>query len=134
MRDIGQFTGPIASEQSVGTAIVSRLPAKVRPGLQKSSGGRGPRFSPVDVCHAVHFIPSQKADNGAQVTRALCNITNQPLQSNTNTNRYYLKCGMKAVAKKKRLLLFAKYPKARLGFGCTNKDWTRRTEIEIFDL
>ena len=87
----------------------------MRPGLQKSSGGRRPRFSPIDVCHAVHLSISQKANNAAQVTRALCNITNHPLHS--NTIRYNLKkCGTKAVAKKKRPLLFAKYRKARLDF------------------
>jgi hypothetical protein len=127
MRDIGQFTRPIASDQSVGTAIVSRLSVKVRAGPQKSSGGRRPRFSPVDVCHVVHLITSLKANNAAQVTRALCNITSHPLQS--NTIRYYLKIyGRKVVAKKKHPLLFAKNRKARLIFIYAYKDWTNRLE------
>ena len=133
MRDIVQFTRPIASDQSVGTATVSRQSAKVPPGLQKSSGGRGPRFSPVDVCHAVQLITSLKADNAAQVTRALCNVTSHPLQS--NTIRYYLKMWCrKVVAKKKHPLLFAKYRKSRLHFGYAHKDWTSRTRRVLFGL
>jgi transposase len=121
--DAGQTTRSIASDIGVGIATISRLSAKERPGLQKSSGGRPPKISPVDVRHAVHLLTSQKADNAVQVTRALSNITNQPLHPNT-VRHHLKKSGMKAVTKKKRPLLSAKNRKARLNFGIAHKDWT----------
>jgi transposase len=121
--DAGQSTRSIASETGVSASTVFRLSAKERPGIQKSSGGRPPKISPADDRYAVHLITSQKAGTAVQVTRALCDITNQPLHSNT-IRQHLRKSGMKAVAKKKCPLLSAKHRKARLAFANAHKDWT----------
>jgi len=51
-------------------------------------------------------LSSGKADTAVGVTKALQNVINQPLSAET-TRRYLKKAGVKAVVKKKKLLLTA---------------------------
>jgi hypothetical protein len=69
------------------------------------------------------IITSQKAENAAEVTRTLMDITNQPISSQT-VRRHLKKAGMKAVVKRKRPLLKKRHRQARLDFALTHKDWT----------
>ena len=121
--DAGQSARSIASDIGVNASTVSRLSAKERPDIQKSPGGRPPKISSVEDRYAVRLITSQKADNAVQVSRALSDITNQPIHPNT-VRRHLKKSGMKAVVKKKRPLLSVKHRKSRLAFANAHKDWT----------
>jgi hypothetical protein len=104
-------------------STISRLHSKEHSELQKSIGGRPSKLSPSNICHAIHLISTQKAENAVQVTKTLTNIINKPL-SPTTVCRHLKKAGMKAVVKTKRPLLSAKHRKARLDFAHAHKDWT----------
>ena len=72
--------GPTASSISASTGVhLSRVHSKVHSELQKSTEGRPKKLSPSNICHAIHLISTQRAENAVQVTKTLTNIINQPL-------------------------------------------------------
>ena len=74
------------------------------------------KLSENDLRYAARLVTSGKVDNAVQVTKALSNLTNQPLSAQTVRN--HLKGhGLKARVKKKRPLLSAKHKKARLDYA-----------------
>ena len=77
----------------------------------------------MDVRHALYLINSGKADNSAQVTRMLRNITNQDLSSETVCQQLK-KVGWKAVVKKKRPFLSKRHQRERVDFAVSHKEWT----------
>jgi transposase len=97
--------GHSAHEASSITGIhhttISRLRRQHSPYLPKLSGGRPTKLSDRNVNHAIRLIGSGKADTAVDVTRALQDVINQPLSSQT-TRRYLKEAGMKAVVKKKK--------------------------------
>jgi transposase len=119
----GSSIPQITIATGVGHGTVSRIRSQYCPNLPKSTGGRPSKLKPVDVCHALNLITSQRAETAVEVTRTLRNISNQPLSSQT-VRRHLKTIGMKAVTKKKRPLLKKCHRQARLDFALTHKDWT----------
>jgi hypothetical protein len=123
MLDAGHSAHSIASITGVYSSTISRLRSKECSELQKSSGSHSTKLSPANICHAIHLITSQKAENAVQVTKTLCNITNQSLSLST-VCLHLKKASMKAVVKHKCPLLLAQHHKACLDFAHAHKDWT----------
>ena len=107
----------------VNTPTISRLCSKECSGLHKSTGGHPSKLSPANICHTIHLISSQKAENAVQVTEMLRNIINQPLSPST-VHLHLKKSGVKAVVKFKHPFLSARHCKAHLDFAYAQKDWT----------
>ena len=72
-------------------------------------------------CNHNNFISLCKAENGVLVTKALINVTNLPLSTNT-VHQYLKKAGIKDVVKYKHPLLSPKYSKVCLDFAYTHKN------------
>ena len=121
--DAGHSAKHIAASTGYGIATVSRLRSKHRPHLSKSSGGRPPKLSTANIRFAQRLISPGKADTAIDVTKALCNVTNQPLHAQT-VCRHLKVAGMKAVVKKKRPFLSKKHRKARMDFALAHQHWT----------
>ena len=113
MLDAGQSAYSIASATGLHVSTISRLRSKECSELQKTAGGCPSKLSSANMCHAIYFILSGKAENAVQVTKALTNVVNQPL-STTTVCWHLKKTGIKAVVKSKCPLLSAKYHKACL--------------------
>jgi hypothetical protein len=64
-----------------------------------------------------------KADNAVQVTKALQDVTNQSISSQT-VRRNLKKSGLRPVVKRKRPLLKPRHRKDRLDFAESHKEWT----------
>src|SRR5438445_13341192 len=114
--DAGHYIHSIASRMGVSNSTISRLHSKEHSTLQKSIGGHPSKLSPSNICHAQYLINSGKAENAVQVTKALINITNQPLSAST-VHLHLKNAGMKAVVKSKCPLLSARHHKAHLDFA-----------------
>ena len=123
MLDAGHSIRSIQATTGVHASTISRLRSKKRSELQKSIGGHPSKLSPSNICHAIHLISTQKAENAVQVTRTLSNIINKPLSPST-VCLHLKKAGIKAVVKTKHPLLSIKHHKAHLDFAYTHKDWT----------
>jgi transposase len=107
----------------VSTSSISRIRKEHCQNIPNNPGGRPSKLTPTNVRHALRLITSQQADNAAQVTRILQNITNQPLSTST-VCRHLKKAGMKAVVKKKRPFLKKQHRIARVDFALTHQHWT----------
>src|SRR3984885_3473681 len=100
MLDAGQSTHSISAATGVHPSTISRLHSKEHSELQKSTGGCPKKLSPSNICHAIHLISTQRAENAVQVTKSLINIINHPLSPIT-VYLHLKKAGMKAVVKAK---------------------------------
>ena len=123
MLDAGQSASSISASTGLHPSTISILRSKEHSELQKSTGGCSKKLSPFNICHVIHLIFTQRAENAAQVTKTLSNIINQPLPPST-TCLCLKKAGMKAVVKPKRPLLSARHRKVCLDFAHAHKDWT----------
>ena len=121
--DAGHSAKHIAASTGYGIATISRLCSKHRPHLSKSSGGHPPKLSTANIRFAQRLISSGKADTAVDVTKTLCNVTNQSLHAQT-VRRHLKVAGMKAVVKKKRPFLSKKHRKARMDFALAHQHWT----------
>jgi transposase len=121
--DAGHSAKHIVASTGYGIATVSRLHSKHRPHLSKSSSGHPPKLSTANIRFAQCLISPGKADTAIDVTKALCNVTNQPLHAQT-VRRHLKVAGMKAVVKKKRPFLSKKHRKARMDFALAHQHWT----------
>jgi IS30 family transposase len=106
MLDAGCSAHSIVSITGVHSSTISRLCSKECSELQKSFGGHPTKLSSANIHHTVHLTTSQKAENAVQVTKTLCNITNQSLSPST-VCLHLKKAGIKAVVKHKCPLLLA---------------------------
>ena len=102
--DSGHSDCQISSITSIHHSTISRLHKKYCPNAQKSSGGHPSKLTLANTCFAIYLITFQKAENAVQVTKALQEVTNQPLSDQT-TCHYLRRAGMKAVKKVKKPLL-----------------------------
>ena len=75
----GQTTCQISSSTGFSIGTISKIDSEHFFDLPKSSGGYPVKHSPANVCHAVNFITSGKAEIAVQVSKALQHITNQPV-------------------------------------------------------
>ena len=119
----GKSIREISTQTGHGVATISRIHSKHCPDIPKTSGGHPSKLSPVNIHHAAYLITSQKVENAVQVTKALKDITNQPLSSET-TRRHLKDFGLKAVVKKKKPTFTTKHRRERMDFAISHKDWT----------
>jgi transposase len=120
--DIHRLTGA-----SLG--FISKIRSEYCPDLPKSSGGRPRKLTAADLNYARRMIRMRKADNAAQVTKALRNVINQPISSQT-VRRNLREIGLRAVVKRKRPLLTQRHRRERLQWAercrdLTLEDWKR---------
>ena len=117
--DLQQSTRQIAAATGLGIATISRVRSKAHPDLKKTSGGCPSLLTGTDMQHAIHLISSGKAENTVQVTKALQDIKNKPISSQTMP--FHLKkAGMKAVVKKKSPLLSKHHRKECMDFSLSH--------------
>ncbi len=121
--DAGHTASHIAASTGHGIGTVSRLRSKHCPHLSKSSGGRPSKLTSANIRHAQRLISSGKADTAVDVAKALRNITNQSLSTQTVRNSLKV-AGMKAVVRKKRPFLSKKHRQQRMDFALAHQDWT----------
>ncbi|HVT63137.1 MAG TPA: IS630 family transposase [Legionellaceae bacterium] len=121
--DKGESAHQIEAITGISLASISRIRSIYRPDLDRPTGGRPRKLSAANVHYAIRLITSRKADNAAEVTKSLRNVTNQPLTSKT-VRRELQKSGMKAVVKKKRPKLNQRHQRERHDFGIAHLDWT----------
>ena len=81
--DSGLSGHQISSQTGVSNATISRLHSEHCPSLQKSSGGRPTKLSETNTCHAIRLIGSGRAENAVQVTKALRDVVNKPISTQT---------------------------------------------------
>ena len=121
--DSGVSGEKIAFQMGVSTASVSQVHTKYCPGLAKSTGGRPNKLTPANIDYAWRIIHMGKVDNAVQAAKALQDVTNQSISSQTMC--YNLKkAGMQPVVKRKCPLLQKRHIKERLHFAECHKKWT----------
>lgn len=121
--DAGHLAKHIAASTGHSIGTVSKLRSKHRSHLLKSTGGHPTKLTPSNIRHAQRLISSGKAETAVDVAKALRDVTNQPLSTQTVHNGLKA-AGMKAVVKKKKPLLSKKHRKARMDFALTHQHWT----------
>ena len=94
--DSGHSAHQISTSTGLHHTTISILFRKHHPYLQRHSGGCPSKLSEADTCYALHLITSRKAENAAQITQTLQDITNQSLTAQTTCN-HLKNAGMKAV-------------------------------------
>jgi hypothetical protein len=87
--DAGHFIRSIASTTGISTATIFGLCSKEHYSLHKSTGSHPAKLSSANICHAIHLISTQMAENVVQVTKSLSNMINKPLHP--ITTGHYLK-------------------------------------------
>jgi transposase len=125
----GATYATITAKTGASKATISRLRSKHCPDLPKSPGGRPAKLTAANIAYAKRLVRMGKVDNAVQVTKALVNVTNEPLSAQT-VRRGLRKAGLRPVVKKKRPALKLRHRKARLGFALEHKektleDWKR---------
>ena len=121
--DSGISAHNIASKLHVSIASISRVCSKYRPDLPKSTGGRPHKLTSANIDYARRMICMGKVDNAVQAAKALQDVTNQPVCSQTLRNNLK-KAGMQPVVKRKRPLLQKRHIRDRLDFAESHKEWT----------
>jgi hypothetical protein len=104
--DIHRLTG-------ASTSAISNIRTEYCSELPESSGGHPRKLTTADINYAKHLIRMHKADNAVQVTKALKDVTNQSIPSQTvccNLREF----GLWPVVKRKRPLLKARHRRERL--------------------
>jgi len=114
--DIHRLTG-------VSTGSISNIRARFCPELPKSSGGRPRKLTTANISYAKRLIRMRKADNAVQVTKALQDVTNQSISSQT-VRRNLKEIGLRPVVKRKRPLLSARHRRERLQWAERCKEYT----------
>ena len=102
--DAGTSGHQIHNLTSLGIGTISRLHSQYCSELAKSSGGRPSKLTPANIGYAKQIVHMGKADNVVQVTKALWDVTNQSISSQTvccNLKKF----GLRPVVKKKQPLL-----------------------------
>ncbi|KIM52196.1 hypothetical protein SCLCIDRAFT_38238, partial [Scleroderma citrinum Foug A] len=118
--DSGHSGEAITKQVCVSPSAISKLCSKKCSTLPKAIGGCLSKLSPANIHHAQHLITSVKAENAIQVTKALANIIDKPLSTNT-VHLHLKKSGMKVVVKTKHPILSARHCKAHLDIAYTHE-------------
>ena len=113
----------IADITGVSAPTISRIRSQYCSDVPKSSGGRPAKLTAATISYAKRIIRMRKADNAVQVTKALRDITNQSISSQT-VCRHLRKSGLRPVVKKKRPFLKPHQRRARLHFAQSHQEWT----------
>ena len=102
---------------------ISKIRAEYCPELPKSSGGHPRKLPAANINYAKRIIRMRKADNAVQVTKALKDVTNQSISSQT-VRRNLKEIGLRPVVKRKRPLLTARHRRERLQWAERCKEYT----------
>src|SRR6267154_5471523 len=121
--DAGTSGHQIYCLTGIGISTISKLCSQHHSELSKSSGGRPSKLTPANIGYAKRIIRMGRADNVVQVTKALQDVTNQSISSQT-VHRNLKRSGLRPVVKKKRPLLNPRHRKNRLDFAESHKEWT----------
>ena len=121
--EAGHSAYSIASQMEVSHSTVCNYRSKYLPKIKKASGGRPKKLSSHNIRHGTRLLLTGKADTAVQVAKALGNITNQSISTQTIRN-HLKKSGFKPVVKKKRPMLSKKHMKNRLDFAISHQHWT----------
>ncbi|KAJ8502217.1 hypothetical protein ONZ51_g5 [Trametes cubensis] len=100
-----------------------KICSKLRFNLPKSKGGRPSKLSSTTISYAQRLICSGEADAAVDVHKQLKDVCTKPVSTQT-VRRHLKKHGMKAVVKRKHLLLLKRHIRARLDFALAHQDWT----------
>ena len=98
--DAGTSGHQIHNLTGLGIGTISRLCSQYCSELAKSSGGHPSKLTPDNIGYAKQIVCMGKADNAVQVTKALQDVTNQSISSQT-VCRNLKKFGLRPVVKKK---------------------------------
>ena len=121
--DQGLSLSQISTQTGVHTSTISKICSKLRFNLPKSKGGRPSKLSSTTINYAQRLICSGEADTAVDVHKQLKDVCTKPVSTQT-VRRHLKKHGMKAVVKRKRLLLLKRHIRARLDFALAHQDWT----------
>jgi transposase len=127
--DAGNSGHTISHQTGVSISTISRLRSELRSELPKSSGGRPSKLTSANIAYAKRIIRMRKADNAVQVTKALQDVTNQSISSQT-VRRNLKSAGLTPVVKRKRPYLKKAHRRERVHFAerhrnDTVEDWKR---------
>jgi transposase len=114
--DIHHLTG-------ASTGAISKIHTEYCSELPKSSGGCPHKLTTADINYAKRLIRIHKADNAVQVTKALKDVTNQSISSQT-VRRNLRGFGLQPVVRRKRPLSKAHHRRERLQWAERCKEYT----------
>ena len=121
--DVGTSGHQIHRLTGLGIGTISRVHSQYCSDLTKTSGGRPSKLTAANIGYAKRIVRMGKADNAVQVTKALQDVTNQSISSQT-VRHNLKKSGLRPVVKKKQPLLKPRHRKDRLDFAESHKEWT----------
>ena len=121
--DAGTSGHQIYRLTGLGIETISRVYSQYCSELPKSSGGRPSKLTPANIGYAKCIVHMGKADNAVQVTKALQDVTNQSISSQTVCCNLK-KSGLLPVVKRKQPLLKLHHRKDQLHFAESYKEWT----------
>jgi hypothetical protein len=121
--DSGLSGGQIHDETGFSSATISHIHSQHCSNLPKASGGHPAKLTMANIDYARRIIRMGKVDNAVEATKALQNIVNTPISSQT-VRRQLKARGMKAVVKRKRPLLKPHHRRARMEFAERHLEWT----------
>ena len=119
----GAHTSDIHCQTGASAGSISNIHVKHCPELPKSSGGRPRKLTPADVTYARRIMRMRKAENAVQVAKALKDVTNQSVSSQT-VRRNLREIGMVAAVKRKHPFLRSRHRRERLQWAERCKDFT----------
>ena len=121
--DSGLSAREIAKQCNVGRSTVNRIRNKLRPDINKPTGGRPDKLTNQTKCYIVRSISSGQSDTATNITKQLKN--DAIVDVNSETVRHTLrKSGLTARKKVKKPRLQHHHKKKRYEFAEKYKDWT----------
>jgi len=119
----GTSTPAIHNQTGASLGAISKIRSEYCPDILRSSGGRPRKLTSANVQYARRIMRMRKAENSVQVAKALKNVTNQSISSQT-VRRNLREIGMKAVVKRKRPFLKPHHRRERLQWAERVKEYT----------
>jgi hypothetical protein len=119
----GTSTHHIHRLTGASTGAISKIPTEYCSELLKSSGGHPRKLTTADINYAKHLIRIRKADNAVQMAKALKDVINQSISSQT-IHHNLREFGLWPVVKRKRPLLKARHRRERLQWAERCKKYT----------
>ena len=121
--DAGTSGEKIYCLTGVSPSTISRIHSQFCSELPKSFSGHPPKLTPANIGYAKCIVHMGKANNAVKVTKALQDITNQSISSQT-VHLNLRQSGLRPVVKKKWPLLKKHHQKEWLDFAESHKEWT----------
>ena len=113
----------IASQTGLGKSTVSQVLQEIQSDRPRLYGSYPSKLSSTNKRAIVQQILTDKAKNAVQATHFINSIVNSPVSSQTVRNTLK-EASLKAMVKKKKLLLSTGHKKKRLAFVLKYQHWT----------